>query len=134
MIQAQVEGMMKRGKELKAREEELESKAERDKKKRPVVRELVETEKGYNANVKDMLLHYLKPLQENLLSLSPVVTSSDLDTIFQNVEDLMGHSDALLQELSQDEVSSELRVGPVLERSMRHVGVYRQYVTRLDGG
>lgn len=134
LIEAQVEATIKRGRDLKKEEAALQDRADTEKKKRPVVQELVKTEETYNANIRALRQHYMLPLHENLMSLSPVMTEGDLATIFQNADDILRHSDALLQELRDNAVSERLLVGPVLQRNMRHVGIYRQYVTNLDQG
>ena len=132
MIEAQVEATIKRGRELKKQEAALQDRAEMEKKKRPVVLEFVKTEETYNSNLRALLQHYVKPLHENLMSLSPVVDEEDLSDIFQNVEDILRHSDALLDEIRGSAAWEKLSVAAVLQRNMKHVGIYRQYVTNLD--
>jgi hypothetical protein len=61
LIKAQADSMAKRGKELKAREIELQNKTQMDKKKRPVVTEFADSETRYNRNLRDLIKHYLTP-------------------------------------------------------------------------
>jgi hypothetical protein len=91
-----------RAKAIEAREKASADRAEveaRLAKKRNVTSELLSTEEAYHRRLQRMCAGYLKPLEAELRCLRPLLSREQLAGVFGNIDAVLDHSAALLQDL-----------------------------------
>jgi hypothetical protein len=120
--------------QAKSKEEELspEEQAKKQRKRREVLNEIVQTEETYVSCLEVIVTVFLEPLEEAIAQHKPILGEQEVAAIFANVKQLHQIHLAFLQDLQGFDVDKDIYFARIFLKHIPLLKIYTEYVNNYN--